>query len=242
MNKTFRVLTLAFVLMLLSACAGMPKQQTYNRDANASIRKIAVLPMRETELQLMLLNNPAASFGLIGGLVAEADRASKQKKMRQGLEAAKFDHVAEFKLAFTEEMEKRGYTLVWPDPVMEKSKSARASNSLRKAYTPVADVDAQLDLNFGFVGYGASGVGASSPYRPTAVVMSQMVSADGKSKLFTETVVYHNLFNSEGAIVLPPDEHYSYPKFTDLEQAGAQSADGLKVAVDAVAKKLAEQL
>ena len=242
MNKILRNLLLAPVMLSLAACAGLPKQQTYNRDANTAIKTIVVLPMRESETQLMLLNNPAASFGLIGGLVAEADRASKQKKMRVGLDAAKFDHVELFKETFTAEMAKHGYTLVWSDPVTEASKSARAGNSLRKAYQPVTNADAQMDLNFGFVGYGASGVGANSPYRPTAVVVAQLVSADGKSKLFTETVVYHNLFNTEGAIVLPPDEQYSYPKFADLEHAGEKSAEGLKVAVQSVASKLAEQL
>lgn len=242
MSKQIRTVLLCLSFAFLAACAGLPPHQTYNREANATIKTIQVLPMRETEVSLMLLNNPAASFGLIGGLVAEADRASKQKKMRVGLTAANFDHVAVFKKAFTEEMAKRGYTLLWPDPIVETAKSSRTGNSLRKAYSPVTSADAQLDLNFGFVGYGASGVGASSPYRPTAVVISQLVTADGKSRLFTETVIYHNLFNAEGGIVLPPDEKFSYAKFDDLERAGSQSADGMTVAVESVAQKLAEQL
>ena len=242
MKHTFRALALCAFAALLSSCAGLPPQQTYNREANASIKTIQVLPMRETEVSLMLLNNPAASFGLIGGLVAEADRASKQKRMQAGLTAAKFDHVALFKQAFTEQMAKRGYTLLWPDPLVETAKSARSGNSLRKGYAPITGADAQLDLNFGFVGYGASGVGKESPYRPTAVVVSQLVTPDGKSRLFTETVIYHNLFNTEGGIVLPPDEKYSYAKFDDLERAGSQTADGMKVAVESVAKTLAEQL
>jgi hypothetical protein len=241
-RAVFRTVLLVVLLLALTACAGLPKQQTYNREANASIKTIAVLPMRETELQLMLLNSPAANFGLIGGLIAEADRASKQKRMREDLATAKFNHVELFKQAFTEEMSKHGYTLVWPEQLVETAKSSRDGNSLRKAYTAVSNADAQLDLNFGFVGYGASGVGANSPYRPTAVVVGQMVSADGKTKLFTETVVYHNLFNTEGAIVLPPDEHFSYPKFHDLEAAGAKKAEGLAIAVQSVAKTLADQL
>lgn len=242
MRTPFRALLLCAFVALLSSCAGLPPQQTYNREANASIKTIQVLPMRETEVSLLLLNNPAASFGLIGGLVAEADRASKEKKMRAGLTAAKFDHIGLFKQAFTDEMAKRGYTLVWPDPVVEAKKSPRTGNSLRKGYATVSGADAQLDLNFGFVGYGASGVGANSPYRPTAVVIAQLVTPDGKSRLFTETVIYHNLFNAEGGIVLPPDEKFSYAKFDDLERAGNQTADGMKVAVESVAKTLAEQL
>lgn len=242
MSKIFRTTLLSAALIMLSACAGLPQHQSYNREANQAIKTIEVLPMRETEVSLLLLNNPAASFGLIGGLIAEADRAAKQKKMREGLSAANFDHVALFKQAFTDEMSKRGYTLRWPDPIVESKKSPRASSSLRKSYGAITSADAQIDLNFGFVGYGASGVGASSPYRPTSVVISQLVTADGKSKLFTETVVYHNLFNAEGAIVVQPDEKFAYPKFDDLERAGSASAEGMKVAIEAVAKKLAEQL
>lgn len=242
MISKIRALAFSATMLVLASCASLPPQQAYNRDVNQSIKTIAILPMRETEVSLMMLNNPASSFGLIGGLIAEADRASKQKKMREGLTAAKFDHLAVFKEAFTVEMGKRGYTLIWPEPMVEATKSSRAGNSLRKSYVPVTGADAQVDLNFGFVGYGASGAGAASPYRPTAVILAQLVTADGKSKLFTETVIYHNLFNAKGGIVLPPDEKYSYSKFADLETAGGQTAEGLTIAVQSVAQKLAEQL
>ena len=140
MIASFRTALLCACFALLTACAGLPPQQTYNREANAAIKTIQVLPMRESEVSLILLNNPAASFGLIGGIVAEADRASKQKRMRAGLTAANFDHVAIFKQAFTAQMAKRGYTLLWPDPIIEAGKSPRTSNSLRKSYAPVATV------------------------------------------------------------------------------------------------------
>lgn len=237
-----RLLGAILLVAILSACVSLPPQQSYDKQSNQSIKKIKVLQMRETEPSVFILNNPGASFGLIGGLIAEADLAAKRKKLREALSSANVDYVASFKTQFTAAMEKRGYTLVWPEPVVETAKSKRDSNSLRKSYTAIADADAQLDLNFGFVGYAAAGAGKNAPYRPTGSVIVQMVSADGKSKLFTETIVYHNVFNVQGAITVAPDENHTYPNFSDVEAAGPEAANGMKLAVESLADKLAEQL
>ena len=188
------------------------------------------------------MNNPGASFGLIGGLIAEADLATKRKKLRETLSSANVDYVASFKAQLTLAMEKRGYVLVWPETTVETTKSPRTTNSVRKSYKAVSDADAQLDVNFGFIGYAAAGAGKNAPYRPTGTILAQLVSADGKTKLFTETIIYHNVFNAQGAITLAPDENHTYPNFSDVEAAGPEAANGIKIAVETLADKLAEQL
>ena len=237
-----RMLGALLVVALLSSCVSLPPQQSYNKQSNANVKKIVVLQMRETEPGVFIMNNPGASFGLIGGLIAEADLATKRKKLRETLSSANVDYVASFKAQLTLAMEKRGYVLVWPETTVETTKSPRTANSMRKSYKAVSDADAQLDVNFGFIGYAAAGAGKNAPYRPTGTILAQLVSADGKTKLFTETIIYHNVFNAQGAITLAPDENHTYPNFSDVEAAGPEAANGIKIAVETLADKLAEQL
>jgi len=237
-----RLLGALLLVAFLTGCVSLPPQQSYNKQSNQNIKKVVVLQMRETEPGVFIMNNPGGSFGLIGGLIAEADLAAKRKKLRETLSNANVDYVASFKSQLTLAMEKRGYVLVWPETTVETSKTPRTANSVRKSYKAVTDADAQLDVNFGFIGYAAAGASKNAPYRPTGTVVAQLVSADGKTKLFTDTIIYHNVFNVQGAITLAPGEGHTYPNFSDVEAAGPDAANGLKLAVEALADKLAEQL
>ncbi len=237
-----RTLFAGVMFLLMAGCASLPPQQSFNRQASQDIKTIAVLPMRETEPNVFILNNPGLSFGLIGGLISEADLATKRKKLRDTLSNAGVDYVAVFKNQLTQAMSRRGYALLWPEATIETTKIGRNKAGIRNVYTATTTADAQLDVNFGFVGYAAAGATGKAPYRPTAAVIAQLVSANGKSKLFTDTIVYHNVFKAEGAVNIAPDEHYSYPNFSDVEKAGPDAAKGISVAVEAVADKLAEQL
>jgi hypothetical protein len=241
-SSRVRALCAAALVLVLSSCASLPPQQSFNKQASQGIKTIAVLQMRETEPGVFIMNNPGASFGLIGALISETDLAAKRKKLRAQLAAAGVDYVAVFKNEFTLAMGRRGYALVWPEAIIETTKSARTNNSIRKSYGVVANADAQLDVNFGFIGYAAAGATKNAPYRPTGTVVAQLVTADGKSKLFTDTIIYHNVFNVQGAITMAPDESYSYPNFSDVEKAGPDAAKGIKVAAEALADKLADQL
>ena len=58
-------------------------------------------------------------------------------------------------------MGERGYSMSWPANQAQTARVERAAFGLRKAYGARADVDAQMDVNFGFVGYAAAGAGKS---------------------------------------------------------------------------------
>jgi hypothetical protein len=106
----------------------------------------------------------------------------------------------------------------------------------------VSDADAILDVDLNFFGYAAGGAGKNSPYRPTATAVARLVSADGKQTYFTDYFAYNNIFNSDIAVTMEPDPHYTYPKFGDLERAGMESQAGLKLALSGLAQKLASEL
>jgi hypothetical protein len=237
-----RGLLAATMLIGLSACVSMPPQQAYNREAHATVKKIAVLETKPTQTGVFMLNNPGANFGLIGGLIAAADQASKEKRFHETQAAAGFDPLAYFKERLTTRMTDRGYTLVWPDSLVQKKNVARGAFGLRKEYAGVQDVDAMLDVNLQFIGYAAAGASDSTPYRPTLTVGARLVSPDGKQNFYTDYFAYNNVFNMQQAVTLNADEKYSYPDFDKLHAAGPQSIEGLKLAIDTVVDELARQL
>lgn len=243
MNRNFArgLVVAALTAIALTGCVSMPEQQAFNRDTH-NLKTIAVLETHRTQASVFMLNHPGASFGLIGGLIAAGDQASKEKKFRATMEKAGFEPLGFFKERLTAKMTERGYTLIWPESQIETNKNARGSLGLRKAYASVPGVDAQLDVNFGFIGYAAAGAGAGSPYRPTVSVGVRLVSPDGKQNYYTDYFAYNNVFNLGKAVALNADSKYSYPRFDDLEAAGADSVEGLKLAIDAVATEIARQL
>ena len=139
-------------------------------------------------------------------------------------------------------MGERGYSMSWPANQVQTARVERAAFGLRKAYGARADVDAQMDVNFGFVGYAAAGADKSAPYRPTVSASIRLVSPDGKQNLYTDYVVVNNAFNMKNAVVAEADAQYAYPGFSDLEAAGTASVDGLRQAIDSVALKMSQQI
>lgn len=241
----FRFAALALGTLLLAGCATAPKQVAYDREASG-VKTLEVLPIRRSEIELMILNNPGYSFGLIGATIAEANRIPKRNKLREYAEQSRLDHVAELKAMFEAEAAKKGYVVRWPSPLMESDegpKAKREGNGLRKSYPAASGgADALLDLNFGMVGYVAAGSGDNAPYRPTAVVVARMVDRDGQRVLFSDMFVYNNVFNLQQAVTIEPDPAYVYPDFDDLDAAGPKAIDGLRAAVRAVVSEVARQL
>lgn len=237
-----RVLLLACTL-LGGGCVSAPKQLGFDRTAQAQLRSIEVLPMRHAEIDLVIVNNPGYSFGLIGVAVAEANRAPKSRWLREQSATAKLDSLGTFTAAFESAMRERGYELAWAEPRMEpeKARTKRDMWGLRKSYLPTSH-DALLDINFGFIGYASAGSSDKAPYRPTVVVTARLLSADNRKVLFEDQVIYNSVFPGRGAaITINPDEAYRYPDFDDLKAAGQTAIEGLPPAFEAVARELARQ-
>lgn len=235
---------LLLVVLALSGCASAIKKQAYNREANAAIKRIEVLPMRPSEIRLFIVNNPGYSFGLVGALVAEANLAPKNDWLREQVRGAEFDHVAVFRERLTQALGAKGYELTWPAAPVEASGAAspRDMRGLRKSYSATARADAQLDVAFGFIGYAAAGSGDGSPYRPTVVLTARGMSADGKTVLFADHILYNAVFPGVGnGITLNADPRYAYPEFNALRAAGGQAVEGLRTAFEASADELARQ-
>jgi hypothetical protein len=238
-------LVLACSLLMLAGCVTAPKHLSYNKDANTGVKRVVVLSMRHSDIDLLIVNNPGYSFGLIGLAVAEANRAPKRHWLQDEVAKDRLDYVTEFKDELTQAMSARGYELRWPDPVQAADGAkdvARENFGLRKTYQPAGDVDAILDVDFGFIGYAAAGTSDSAPYRPTVVVSARMLGRDGKHVLFEDFIVYNSVFPFlKDPITVEPDEHFVYPEFNALQHAGPEAVKGLEVAFRSTADELAKQ-
>ena len=237
--------TAVALLFALTGCVTAPKHLAYNRDTAAPIKRVVVLQMRHSDVDLFIVNNPGYSFGLIGVAIAEANRAPKAHWLHDEIGRDHFDHIGEFRHALDAAMTARGYELTWPEPIQvaEGTKDvARESYGLRKTYAAVAGIDAQLDIDFGFIGYAAAGSGDSAPYRPTVVLSARLVGPDGKRVLFEDFIVYNNVFPGlQDPITIEPDDRYVYPEFNALHDAGPTAIEGLREAFRASADQLARQ-
>jgi hypothetical protein len=241
----YRLALLVLATAILAGCVSSPKRQAFNAEANPDIRSIEVLQTRESEVQTFIVNNPGASFGLIGGLIAEADRASKTNKLQAHLEAASFDHERVLADTLKAALEAEGYEVTMPSPLVESEddKAKRDAWGLRKVKpSGTTEANALLDINFGFVGYASAGAGDSAPYRPTVMLSARLLDAETGEVLFSEQVLYNNVFNNRDAIIIEPDARFAYPDFDDLDAAGEASAEGMRLAIEAAALRMAKAL
>ena len=243
MSKMLRFAAVcAITSVLLAGCVSAPPRQAFNQAGHSDIKTIYVLPEKPVDFTVFMMNNPAASFGLIGALIASGQQADEEKDMRGFEQQADFHPALYFKDVLSRDMQARGYRLVWPDPLVDSSKPDHDAFGLRKGYSPVTYADAMLDVAIDFFGYAAAGAGKGSPYRPTISMGARLVGRDGKQNLFTDFFVYNNVFNAKQAITLDADPQYAYPMYSDLKAAGVQSMEGLKHALDTMAAALAKQL
>ncbi len=246
MKQFARWVAVIVLCMLTAACASGPKRQAFNAQASGAPRTVQVLPMRYSQIDLLIVNNPGYSFGLIGVAIAEGNRKPKAKWLRSQVRERDFDHLQVFRDALDQALGERGYAVRFSDPMAEAKDATtkRTPWGFRKRYEPAsAPVDALLDVNFGFIGYAAAGSGDGSPYRPTVLLTARLLSADGKRVLFEDQIMYNPVFSGiDEAITLNADERYRYPDFDDLEAAGPVVVDGLDLAFRAVAAELARQL
>lgn len=108
--STLRGVVAALALaMTMTGCVSLPAQQSYNLAANIHVKRIEMLPTHPTRTSVVMLNHPGTSFGLIGGLVAVADQASKQKRLDAITTANAFEPLAYFKEQLTMQLNTTGH-------------------------------------------------------------------------------------------------------------------------------------
>jgi len=205
------------------------------------------LPMARSELGVFIVNNPGYSFGLIGVAIAESHLAPRRAWLKEQVASTDFNHVETFRTTFDGAMAEQGYSVSWPNGLVDAPdvKVKRSNDGSRRVFPmpTLPQAQALLEINFGFVGLASSGSRDAAPYRPTITLYARLKDPTDQSLLFQETIIFNQVFPVTGReIVVNPDPKYAYADFDALKAAGPETIEGLQMAFETVAARLAEQL
>ena len=226
----FPVLAISFILFF-SGCANKLPNQSFNASANTSIKKISIVkPPAADEFEIYYHNHPGMNFGLIGGLAMAAEFSSKSSSYNSAIGTEKFDPSAYLVQSLEKEFLNTTYEIEvlqsLPKKEMEYCKAFEKSNS-----------DAYLDCYIPTVGYIAGS--SSSLYKPTVKTFARLVKNGSSDVLYEKMLVSgESTFIPEDADYLDYDETHTYDSFSHLESNATKSVEGLKIALDSVAKQI----
>jgi hypothetical protein len=235
MIRNAKVLALLIFALALAGCVTV-ENQPFNKAAHSQIKTIAILPAPPVpDYSINILHHPAGGFGLIGGLVIAAELTHKGTQFTASMQQEKFDVAKALNAAVQKEVEQRGYKVVVLDDLK------RPEPKLLESYGDVkAGADAYLDLVITTAGYWANS--HSTPYYPQLSTPVRLVNAKDGAIVYNSLMVYGPFGGPKGATRLSPDGSYAPANFDALQASPARSADGLRSAVQAVAKQIAADL
>ncbi|MES2933909.1 MAG: hypothetical protein V4805_10535 [Pseudomonadota bacterium] len=222
------------ILISLVACVQMPKQ-AFNRSVNTDIKTIAILePATLGEIDIVNLGHPGLGFGLIGAMIAGADRSAKTDEFTKMAKEKLFDYVSEYKSNLTKALENVGYT-VTTIPVKRTS-----STGFMKSYGDLdPSVDAYLDIGLMCGFFSAS---ATADYIPTVRSEVRLIKRKTKEVLYQEIVSYGYDAKFLEAISIPADEKYYFKDFVALKGNADAAIVGLRTGLPLVADQIANDI
>jgi hypothetical protein len=231
MKKYFLHLIIGITAFIFTGCMQTPNVN-FNAQMNRDIKTIAIVPPKNIkEINIFYYNHPGMSFGLAGGLIAAAEFSSKTSTYNKLIQSAKFDVNKYFlsKLAYYLKKEKYKVKLLPVDP--------KRDNKYLKQY-PEVDANAYLDILLLEVGYIAGG--PSAKYKPTVKISARLVKKSDKSIVYDKYLATgENFALAEEVDYIETDMQDSYEDFESLKKNAHKSVNGLKKALDKVAKRLA---
>jgi hypothetical protein len=223
-------------IVLLSACVSPVPKIDASPSTLAKLKTISILVAPEPKAYSVInLRHPAMAFGLMGALVAAADRTSKESRLTASYQAqgtvSFAHHLAE---RVSANLIKAGYnaeitTGSWQetDDKFELQLAASTANS-----------DATLLIKPGIIGFVAEGLG--DDYQTTLTCVTSLISGDKNELVYRG---YHSSGwapKAEGWKSTPSKK--SYPSIASLIDEAANSASSLNEAGEAVADMLIADL
>lgn len=225
---------LALVLLALSGCATVQKQ-AYNKETAAGIKSISIISDdKAEEYQAVMVAHPAASFGLIGGLIAATDMQTKSKKLTDSLDPKSTQLRERFAEKLTEALTKGGYEPAYLKVSEDVSDQAIAT----KLHSKVSS-NAILLLNM-HARYIAAGTG--SDYLPYVVVEVKAIDNASGNMLYQDTISYGYTFANAKTVHLSSAAAYHFKDMDMLVADPAKTREGLYEGVDAIALQIAADL
>ena len=232
-RKTFTFVSVVLLAVILAGCAGVQKQ-TFNKDANQSIKTIGFLEQTDTERYFIQnMGHPGMGFGLIGGVIAAADMESKTNKFTELMKARNLNVIDQFQSTLVTELQNAGYSL-------KTLKPQRTKHALLEKYDGLDnEVDAYLDFT---VGAGYMCAASSADYIPAVHTRVRLVKRGSNEILYEEVIYYGYKLQAKEAACLTADQKYYFKDFGALTSNPDLSSEGLQTGIPLIAKHIAQSL
>ena len=229
----YRFIFLLVCVLSFAGCSSAPPKQSFNAEANAAIKHITVAnPPTVDEVRVVMLTHPGQSFGLLGGLAAVADMASKTKRYNEvvGNEVAWDKYVTQ---QIQVELQRVGYKA---SKVMLR-KAGKGEAAFLDKYPAIPSADAVLDFYYD-VGQIASG--ATTNYVPTVKLRVRLTDLQQQTVLYEQQFTAGLATNREDITFPPVGREYS--NIGALVANSTESVESLKAGIQQIAKRIAADL
>lgn len=228
MNVLVRLGAVLTALALLAGCATKPAIPL-DRTSAKEIKTIGILtPDMPTGPSAILASTPGQSFGLVGALIDAGIESSRESDLKAVLAGKSFTPYDRLMGGIKAALEAQGYE------VKQIAVARTVRGEFLKTY-PAANtekVDAYLDVVLFRYGYGAAGISASTPYRPSIETRVRLVDAKDTRVLMEDIVFYNRIFTAleTNNVTIAPDPEYSFAAFSDLTNNPDKAVEGLDLA------------
>ena len=242
--KFFNLLSILIgLLTATTGCATTFPRMEFDRFANPSVQKIAILRVPEP-LEYTVQNTSAANyaFGLVGAAVSGGIQQSRTDEFTQATTKQGIAVGSRITEAIEAELKQRGYevTLVTSTRLALAATDARPSLDYSHVST---DADAILDVRLESAGYIS--VSGSPDYVPYIQVTARLGSMKGKSLLYFQTILYGlegPLNSTDGIDYLTGPGNYSYDSFDKLMAHSQDAQFALTEGASSIARSIAAGL
>ncbi|TAG49980.1 MAG: hypothetical protein EAZ30_01560 [Betaproteobacteria bacterium] len=239
-----RLFVLILVAINFAGCATIEKQ-AFNREANATVRKVALIePRPTTGFGISIQNHPALHLGLIGALAYATEMTSKSNSLDAAMKPLGWSLTEALTAAVAEELTKSGYEVVRIDLKRDALTLVKdyAEYKSNPAFAPALSADAWIDLATRDPLYIANG--PTSDYLPSIGVTVRMVSAKDQAVLYREDFLYGYVFpmGRLQPVLVPSAPAYRFPNMAQLTADPKRTLDGMAQGVPLLAKKIAEDI
>lgn len=241
MRKLFALLLVATVL---TGCATIEKQ-AFNRDANTSVKKVALIePRPSTGFGILIQNHPALHLGLIGAAAYAAEMNSKSSTLDAAMKPLGWSLTESLSTAVAQELSKSGYEVVRVDLKRDSLTLVKDYGEYKSnpAFAPALTADAWIDLATRDPLYVANG--PTSDYLPSIGLTVRMVSAKDQAVLYREDFLYGYVFQMGRLqpVLIPSAPEFRFANMAALTADPKKTLEGMAQGVPLLAKKIVEDL
>ena len=228
-----RKVILALAVLVVTGCAQLPKQ-AFNREAASGIKTVVIAqPQDQDSYEAAMLGHPAASFGLIGGLVAAADIQAKSNRLTAAIDVKETRLQDRFVKKLRESVLEAGYetSVITIAPTGSEDQTM---GLLRQT-----GADAALIVNV--IGrYWAAG--PSTDYMPSILVTVKKVNLKSSDILYQDAFTYGYAAPQMKTVHFASDTVYRFANIDALTADPEKTRRGLLKGIDAIVAQIAADL